>query len=201
MDILDEQDKFLFRGRLAKFSVSELLIDRNPGTISLPILGPGSTIHIQGYDEQQIPFKMEAVVKSSSRFELIVSDQEAIACEYRRERFRQPVCCPAELYMFDDNRFRRPQPCRLLDISLDGARIESEYIYEPGTKVRLRVELYKNAGHISCVGEIIRIEPQETGRFQYGILFAELDKERKRFLETDLIVYARLLPNKGDRQK
>lgn len=186
LDILNQEDDFLFSARLVSFTPAELKFDRIPGMFSFPVLEVGSKVHIRGYVESQEPFKLEATVTHSSRLFLDVTDMEPIACEYRRESFRQPINMPAEIYDPEGTRMRKPQKCQLVDISINGACVTSDREYEIGQTVRLRVELYPKAGHISFIGEIMRIDPHLGDKKKYGILFAQMDRDKKQMLLTDI---------------
>lgn len=171
---------------LSGYTPDELFFTRVIGVTSLPVLQPGEVIRIQGMDEGFTQVTLKAKVKESTRVRLIVTDMELKEHDQRRNRVRENIIRPAEIYHLNDKYLRNPEPCQLRDITLDGARVISGYDYTVGEKVRFRVELYEKAGHISSVGEIVRSRPMADGLTEYGILFANLTKERRRLFTADI---------------
>ena len=55
-----------------------------------------------------------------------------------------------------------------------------------GDALRLRVELIKNAGHTSYQCQVVRVIPRKDGSFEYGLLFAQLDKRKMNELLRDI---------------
>ena len=158
LTLVRDEPPCLTEAVLSGYTPDELLFTRVVGATSLPVLQPGETLRIQGMEEH----------------------------DQRRNRVRENIIRPAELYHLDDKYLRNPEPCQLRDITLDGARVISTYDYKVGEKVRFRVELYEKAGHISSIGEIVRSRPMADGLTEYGILFANLTKEKRRLFSTDI---------------
>ena len=63
-----------------------------------------------------------------------------------------------------------------MDISVGGARIQSEFLHAEGEALNLRVKLEDYAA-MEFLGEIIRVEEFPSGVFQYGFLFAQLTED------------------------
>lgn len=186
LTLVRDEPPCLTEAVLSGYTPDELLFTRVVGATSLPVLQPGETLRIQGMDEGFTQVTLKAKVKESTRVMLKVTDMEVEEHDQRRNRVRENIIRPAELYHLDDKYLRNPEPCQLRDITLDGARVISTYDYKVGEKVRFRVELYEKAGHISSIGEIVRSRPMADGLTEYGILFANLTKEKRRLFSTDI---------------
>ena len=68
-----------------------------------------------------------------------------------------------------------PEDCQLVNISTGGCCVESEYVHSEDEVVRIRIKLeeYSPFNHI---GQIVRCT-ERNGKFQYGILFAQLTEQ------------------------
>lgn len=130
---------------------------------------------------------LEAVVRESTRLFLIVDNLALVAGDGNRTSYRHGIWRDAELFDVENERLREvARPCRLMNVSMTGACVQTETAYAPGKKLRLRVELFEKAGYISFVSEIVRVKSLPDGRFEYGLLFEELTREKRRYLEDDL---------------
>lgn len=186
LTVVREPPSCLMEAVLSDYSPDELVFTRVVGSTSLPVLQPGEILRIQGMDEGFTQVTLKATVKESTRVILKVTDMEVEEHDQRRNRVRENIVRPAELYQLNDKYLKNPEPCQLRDMTLDGARVISTYDYTVGEKVRFRVELYEKAGHISSIGEIVRSRPMTDGLTEYGILFANLTKEKRRLFSTDI---------------
>ena len=69
----------------------------------------------------------------------------------------------------------------MLNISVGGARLISEYQYHEGDKFLLRVKLIDDRPESVMYCQVLRAVEQEEGQFEYGCQFLELtedDQER-----------------------
>ena len=107
--------------------------------------------------------------------DLKVKDMKAEVHDETRENFRLPLTAPAFLYRKDDDHYRHPEDCQLVNISTGGCCVESEYVHSEDEVVRIRIKLeeYSPCNHI---GQIVRCT-ERNGKFQYGILFAQLTEQ------------------------
>ena len=67
-------------------------------------------------------------------------------------------------------------PCRLLNISVGGARIASDRVYESGEKFLLKVRLLKDRDISAMFCQVVRIIDKGDRGFEYGCRFLELNE-------------------------
>lgn len=67
-------------------------------------------------------------------------------------------------------------PCRLLNISVGGACIASEQIYQEGDKFLLKVRLLEDRDMSAMFCQVMRIINKGDGKFEYGCRFLELNE-------------------------
>ncbi len=199
LDVLDEYGNLIFSGRLMAFSSYELRIERLPNQLAFPELQKGVIVGIRGYTDETEPFELHCVVKQSSRILFSVEHLTLVDANNRRGSFRQPIGMPAEVFDVDGRKSDFSQPCFLIDISMTGACISSEYVYMEGQEMRLRVELYKNAGCISFTSQVVWAKQLDDGKFKYGLLFAQLPAQKARYLEEDIKAVQNMAKYKANR--
>lgn len=66
------------------------------------------------------------------------------------------------------------RPCKILNISLGGACIESEYRYYKGDTFLLKAKLLEDRPLSVMYCEILRVVEKDASRFEYGCRFIEL---------------------------
>ena len=66
------------------------------------------------------------------------------------------------------------KPCKLLNISVGGASVGSEYRYHEGDKFLLKVRLLKERPESAIFSQVVRVIEKDDGRFEYGCRFIEL---------------------------
>ena len=186
LDLLLENNALLFSGKLTAFSQEELTLQRIPGTIDLPILEIGTRVKVRGCNEQLEPYNVRGTVSMSNMVECRIQDLELIPYDNHRNNFRQVINVPAAFYTMEDTYFNMPQECRVLDISVGGARAASSYHYAIGDVLRLRVELVKGSGYVSFTSKVVRVTPNASGGFEYGVLFAQLKQRQITDLTNDI---------------
>lgn len=186
IDIAQEQGDYIFTGRLVYFDVHSMRLERLPGELTLPTLEEGTRIRMRGYSDTMEPFEMTGVVRTSTRIFLGISELDLAADNIRRAHHRQPINLPAEVYALEGRHKDAPQECTLVNISMNGACIVSKHAYAMDQKIRLRVELYKKAGCISFVSQVIRIRELPDGTREYGLLFEQLTHDKMRYLQEDI---------------
>lgn len=185
LNVLTPDSELLCQARLNSFSTQELELVRPAGVITLPVINPGSQLLIQGNAANNQNFTLKTSVKEATRLKIVVTDLELTATQEQRGTSRYIINNTAEVS--DPTNTKAPsQDCTLIDISLTGARIRSDYVYILDQVIRLRVELYKNAGKVSMNAQIIRVKPLPDNRFEYGLLFEELPPAKRRYLAQDL---------------
>lgn len=193
LSLFDDSDRFIGKAVLRAFSISELDLIRCEGEISLPSLQPGDVIHVQGCGEGSESFTLSTHVFQASRLNIRLRDLALVVDRNSREAPRFFVGRPAEISNQSLLNYKgpvkfKPEPdiCYLVDISMTGARVQSDRQYSDNEIVRLRVELYPNAGKISFMLQVIRAVDLEDGKFEYGMLFEELPRAKRLYLAEDL---------------
>lgn len=68
------------------------------------------------------------------------------------------------------------KPCRLVNISVGGACISSEYAYHEGDKFLLKVKLLEDREPSVMFCQVLRIIDKGEGRTEYGCRFLELNE-------------------------
>ena len=66
------------------------------------------------------------------------------------------------------------KPCKLLNISVGGASVSSEYRYHEGDKFLLKVRLLEDRPESVMFSQIVRVVEKDGGKFEYGCRFLEL---------------------------
>ena len=69
------------------------------------------------------------------------------------------------------------KPCKLLNISVGGARIASEFRYHDGDKFLLKVRLMEDRPESAMFSQVMRVIEKDGGKFEYGCRFLELTEE------------------------
>lgn len=177
LDVSVQKGETLLTGRLTSITDSTMTLTRIPGQLSFATCAPGTVAYISGIGVDSMPVSMRGHIEESTRVTCRIKDVQLINHTENRGTFRLSVNANANIYRRDDNQLRNPEPCKLLDISVGGARIESEYIHEEGDVLRLRVRL-DDYPPMTFLGEIIRTEDPVNGRFRYGFLFAQLEERQ-----------------------
>ena len=170
----------LFSGQLTGYADGDtaLTLERLPGGLSFKVLELGATMQLRGCDEMMRQFILRGTVQESTRLVCRFKDVKLKPIQESRENFRLIIRSPAELYYMTDDSHSNPEECTLVDISVGGACLESEYIHAEDEVLRLKIKL-EDYIPMEFVGEIIRVVEYEPRKFRYGFLFAQL-KESER---------------------
>lgn len=166
----------LLTGKLVSLSSSGLVLERLPHALSFKVCDKGEHVFIRGCNQQLVPFIIQGTVEESTRTAFRLKDLKSVPLNEHRDNFRLALNSPATLHYLSDDRFQNPESCVLLDISVGGARIQSEFLHAEGEALNLRVKLEDYAA-MEFLGEIIRVEESPSGVFQYGFLFAQLTED------------------------
>ena len=184
LDVETAEGDPVFSGRLTQFDTSTLTLERLLGGLSLKILEMGTSVVLEGLDEQMMPFYLRATVQESSRVVCRLKDVKVKPIPEHRHDFRLRISVPATMYYPKDTAFSNPEVCTLVDISTGGACVESEYLHGVDEVLRLKVKL-EDYAPMEFLGEIIRVTEFQPGKFRYGFLFAQLrEKELTELTRT-----------------
>ena len=176
VEVLGEDDQVIIEGVITECKGREITLGRRPGGLSFKICEPGANVVVQGRDAGMEQFYLRAVVAESSRIQIKLTDLEQEERENVRDNFRLAVNAPISIYYYTDERMTRPEACTLVDISVGGCCISSEYLHGEGEVLRIRLKLEDYVA-MDLVGEVIRVTENGRKDFRYGILFAELTRE------------------------
>lgn len=83
------------------------------------------------------------------------------------------------------------RPCRLLNISVGGACISSEYTYHTGDKFLLRVKLMEDRPESVMYCQVLRVIEKKGKHTQYGCRFLELSQEDQEKITQNIFAVQR----------
>lgn len=176
IDVMTKEGDPLLSARITQRTEDTLTLSRLPGELSFKIAPLNSMVSLSGYDKKLIPISLSAVVEESTRTALKLKDLKVESHAENRETFRLPFSAPVSLYRKDDERFKNPEDCQLVNISTGGCCVQSEYIHMEDEVLRVRVKLEEYAP-LNFIGQIVRCVEHAPGQFRYGILFAQLTEQ------------------------
>lgn len=173
--------KPLHTGQITSLDEGKLTLSRLPGALSFKICPLDADITLRGYDKRLIPINLAGSVEESNRVTFKVKNLRIQTHAEVRNNFRLPYTAPVSLYRQEDEHFRNPEECQLVDISTGGCGIETEYVHLEDEVLRIRIKLESYAP-LTFLGQIVRCVDCDNGKFRYGILFAQLTEQ-----ETDTL--------------
>jgi len=174
----------LLSGKISEVSPTDLLLERTPGQLSFPICEEGAETVTRGL-VGNTPFEIRGKVSESSRILLHLTDLKVTNLAEQRSTFRLPLSTPVTLYYEEDERMQNPEKCMLVNISIGGACVETEYAHCTGEVLRLKVKLEEYAPRV-FLGEITRVVETSPGHFRCGFLFAQLTNRESEQLTREL---------------
>lgn len=176
MDVTDKEGLPLLSGKVSEKSPDSLSLTRLPGELSFKIVTIGTTVNINGFDKKLIPISLSGTVQESSRTIFKLKNLKVESHAENRDNFRLPYTAPVSLFRKEDDHFRHPEECTLINISTGGCCVQSEYIHMEDEVLRIRVKLEEYAP-LNFLGQIVRCVEHAPGQFWYGILFAQLTEQ------------------------
>lgn len=181
VEILGENNQIIINGIITEWKGREITLGRRPGGLSMKLCEIGSNVVVQGSNSKMEQLYFRATVAESSRTHIKLKDLVQETHENQRDAFRLVVNAPVSVYSYDDERMTRPEKCTLIDISVGGCCISSEYLHGEGEVLRIKVKL-EDYVDLNLVGEVIRVMERGRDDFRCGILFAQLTNEEHRAL-------------------
>ena len=134
-------------------------------------------VRIRGYsDQDRKAVYMEGAITPKPKNICAVSDLKLCKAGNDRAFFRLDVNLDATATMFSGLAMGE-KPCRLLNISVGGACISSEYRYHQGDKFLLKVRLLQNRPESVMFSQVMRVIEKDEARFEYGCRFLELTED------------------------
>ena len=197
VEVTDQSDNMLFfsilqglRGDQAELhQYSESAIDREEEE-PLPV-------KIRGYnDHNRKAVYMEGVI--TPKPQNIWSVAELNVCKVGNDRafFRLETNLEASATMFTGLEMGE-KPCRLLNISVGGARITSERRYHEGDKFLLKVKLLEDRQESAMYSQVVRVLEREDGKTEYGCRFLELTEEDQERITQNIFAAQRQKMGRG----
>ena len=185
MDVTDKEGLPLLSGKVSEKSPDSLSLTRLPGELSFKIVTIGTTVNINGFDKKLIPISLSGTVQESSRTIFKLKNLKVESHAENRDNFRLPYTAPVSLFRTEDDHFRHPEECTLINISTGGCCVQSEYAHIEDEVLRIRVKLDDYAPQ-NFLGQIVRCSEHAPGQFWYGILFAQLTEQETAALNKTL---------------
>lgn len=145
--------------------------------MELPQVEEPCHVRIRGYsDHDRKAVYMEGVI--SPRPKHIWQVEELTVCRIGNDRafFRLDTNLNATATMFSGLAMGE-KPCVMLNISVGGACVSSEYKYHEGDKFLLKVKLLEDRPESVMFCQVLRIVEKSEQRFEYGCRFLELTEE------------------------
>ena len=176
LDVMTKEGEPLLSGRVIGRTEDSLTLGRLPGELSFKITTLGKEVSLSGYDKKLLPICLSATVQASSRTSFLLKNLKVERHAENRETFRLPYNAPLSLYRKDDDHFKNPEDCQLINISTGGGCVQSKYIHMEEEIIRIRVKLDDYAP-LTFLGQIVRCVEHAPGVFWYGVLFAQLSEQ------------------------
>ena len=108
-----------------------------------------------------------------------VDEMIVVRTENERAFFRLTTNLDATVTMFSGLEMGE-KPCKMLNISVGGAGISSEYRYHEGDKFLLKVRLLEDRPESVMYSQVLRVIEKDGQKFEYGCQFLELSEEDQK---------------------
>lgn len=118
-----------------------------------------------------------------------VEDLIITRIENERASFRLSTDIPATVTA-DDGMNEGEKACTLLNISVGGASIESEYRYYKGDRFLLKARLIEDRPISVMYCEVLRVVEKAVSRFEYGCRFIELTEADQEEITQNIALIA-----------
>ncbi len=138
-------------------------------------------VKIRGYsDYERKAVCMEGIITPSPRHIWKVEELTVVRIGNDRAFFRLETNLDAAITMFSGLTIGE-KPCKLLNISIGGASVSSEYRYYEGDKFLLKVRLLEDRPESAMYAQVVRVIEKDEGKIEYGCQFlglTEADQEQ-----------------------
>ena len=133
-------------------------------------------VHIRGYhDHLRKAVYMEGFITPQPKHIWLVSHLYVARVGNDRAFFRLDTNLDASITKFS-GRNAGEFPCKLLNISVGGARVSSEQQYWEGDKLLLTVKLLEDRDPSIMYCQVLRVIEKEDGPREYGCQFLEMNE-------------------------
>lgn len=89
------------------------------------------------------------------------------------------------------------KPCKLLNISVGGACISSEFTYQEGDKFLLKVKLMEERDISAMFCQVLRVIDRGDEKYEYGCRFLELNENDQEKITQNIFAVQRKMRGKG----
>lgn len=132
-------------------------------------------VRIRGYnDRKRKAVYMEGTISPLPKHIWRVENLHVVRAGNDRAFFRLETNLPATITTFGGGFGAGERDCRLLNISVGGARISMEHLLHSGDKFLLKVKLLEDRDTSVMYCEVLRVIEAEAAEYQYGCRFLEL---------------------------
>lgn len=161
------------KGELHQYSEYKIAQDAEPLRVS-----------IRGYiDYAKKAVYMEGTITPGSDQIWQVEDLNVVKIANERAFFRLDTDIDAAVTMFSGAEMGE-RPCKLLNVSVGGAYIESQYRYYTGDKFLLKFKLLEDRPTSLMYCQVVRAEETKDAKYRYGCQFLELtEKDQTLFTQ------------------
>lgn len=148
-------------------------------------------VRIRGYsDWERKAVYLEGVITPMPQKKWLVSELKLCRVGNDRAFFRLDTNLDASAAMFSGLAMGE-KPCRLMNISIGGACIASEYRYHEGDKFLLKVKLLEDRPESVMFSQVMRVIEKKEGKFEYGCRFLELTEEDQEQITRNIFAVQR----------
>lgn len=177
VEVTDDEGRLLFvakmlglHGRSGELhQYSQAALSREEGE-PLPV-------KIRGYsDHKRKAVYMEGIISPAPSNIWRVEELKVCTVKNDRAFFRLTTNLDATATMFSGLAMGE-KPCKLLNISVGGASVGSEFRYHMGDKFLLKVRLMEDRPESALFSQVMRVIEKDDGKFEYGCQFLELSEE------------------------
>lgn len=158
------------------------------------ISGDAEPIHarIRGYsDYERKAVYMEGVITPGPKHIWKVDELTVVRVSNDRAFFRLETNLDATATMFS-GLVMGEKPCKLLNISVGGASVGSEYRYYEGDKFLLKVRLLEDRPESVMFTQVVRVVEKDKEKFEYGCRFLELTEADQEQITQNIFAAQRL---------
>ena len=150
------------------------------------------SVNIRGYnDREKKAVYMEGVIAPMPQNKWSVVELKVCRAGNDRAFFRLDTNLDATVTMFSGLTMGE-KPCKLLNISVGGARILSECRYYDGDKFLLKVKLLEDRPESAIFGQVVRVIEKSDAKFEYGCQFLELTEKDQDQITANIFTAQRL---------
>lgn len=175
VEVTDADGRMLFVAKLLGLRGSQAELHQYSES-DLPQEEEPLPVKIRGYsDRKRKAVYMEGAITPMPQHKWSVTELRVCKVENDRAFFRLETNLDATATMFSGLAMGE-KPCKLLNISVGGARVSSEQQYWEGDKLLLTVKLLEDRDPSIMYCQVLRVIEKEDGPREYGCQFLEMNE-------------------------